>query len=47
MDTKTKVIYARWFDPEKCSMTMIYNIFSTFGNIEKMIFFKSKFNVLI
>jgi hypothetical protein len=28
-------------------MTMIYNIFSTFGNIEKMIFFKEKFNVLI
>ncbi|CAD8077644.1 unnamed protein product [Paramecium primaurelia] len=43
----TKVLYANWFDPKQTSMTMIYNIFSTFGNIQKMIYFKTKCNVLI
>ena len=43
----TKVLYANWFDPQQTTMTMIYNIFSTFGNIQKMIFFKTKCNVLI
>lgn len=28
-------------------MKMLYNIFSTFGNIERMIFFKDKSSVLI
>lgn len=43
----TKVLYANWFDPKQTTMSMIYNIFSTFGNIQKMIFFKTKCNVLI
>ncbi|CAD8073761.1 unnamed protein product [Paramecium sonneborni] len=43
----TKVLYANWFDPNQTTMSMIYNIFSTFGNIQKMIFFKTKCNVLI
>ena len=28
-------------------MSMIYNIFSTFGNIVRMIYFRTKCNVLI
>lgn len=44
---KSKVIYARWFQKERVDMDMLYNIFSTFGNIERMIFFKDKSSVLI
>lgn len=43
----TKVVYANWFDPKQSTMLMIYNIFSTFGNIVRMIYFKTKCNVLI
>lgn len=44
---KSKVIYARWFDKKNVTLRMLYNIFSTYGNIEKMIFLKEKSSVLI
>lgn len=47
MATKTKVIYANHFDPSKTTLTQIFNLFSAFGNIEKMIFLKSKQAVII
>lgn len=42
-----KVVFVRWFDPKTVNMDMMYNIFSTFGNIERMIFFKKKSNLLL
>ncbi|KAL4480330.1 hypothetical protein ABPG74_020846 [Tetrahymena malaccensis] len=44
---KSKVIYANRFDPSKTSMHQIFNLFSAFGNIVKMIFMKAKSAALI
>ena len=44
---KSKVIYARWFDKKNVTLRMLYNIFSTYGNIEKMIFLKERSSVLV
>jgi hypothetical protein len=44
---KSKVIYARWFDKKVVTLKMLYNIFSTFGNIDKMIYLKERSSALI
>ncbi|CAD8172823.1 unnamed protein product [Paramecium pentaurelia] len=44
---KSKVIYARWFDKKVVTSTMLYNIFSIYGNIDKMIFLKERSSCLI
>ncbi|KAL4506010.1 hypothetical protein ABPG72_013771 [Tetrahymena utriculariae] len=44
---KSKVIYVNRFDPSKTSMQQIFNLFSAFGNIAKMIFMKAKSAALI
>jgi hypothetical protein len=44
---KSKVIYARWFDKKNVTLKMLYNIFSTYGNIEKMILLKERSSVLV
>ncbi|EAR93575.3 RNA recognition motif protein (macronuclear) [Tetrahymena thermophila SB210] len=47
MIKKSKVIYVNRFDSSKTTMQQIFNLFSAFGNIVKMIFMKSKSAVLI
>ncbi|CAD8179030.1 unnamed protein product [Paramecium octaurelia] len=44
---KSKVIYARWFDKKVVTSAMLYNIFSIYGNIDKMIFLKERSSCLI
>lgn len=44
---KSKVIYARWFDKKLVTLKMLYNIFSMFGNIDKMIYLKERSSALI
>jgi hypothetical protein len=44
---KSKVIYARWFDKKVVTLKMLYNIFSTYGNIDKMIYLKERSSALI
>ncbi|CAD8113977.1 unnamed protein product [Paramecium sonneborni] len=44
---KSKVIYARWFDKKVVTSTMLYNIFSIYGNIDKMIYLKERSSCLI
>lgn len=44
---KSKVIYARWFDKKVVTLKMLYNIFSTYGNIDKMIYLKDRSSALI
>lgn len=47
MATKSKVIYANHFDPNKTTLMQIFNLFSAFGNIVKMIYLKGKQAVII
>ncbi|CAD8192624.1 unnamed protein product [Paramecium octaurelia] len=44
---KSKVIYARWFDKKVVTSAMLYNIFSIYGNIDKMIYLKERSSCLI
>ena len=44
---KSKVIYARWFDKKEVTLRMLFNIFSCFGNMEKMMFMTNKSSCLI
>lgn len=44
---KSKVIYARWFDKDIVTIKMLANIFSVYGNIDKMVFLRERSNVLI
>lgn len=46
-DKKTKVIFARWFDKNVVTINQIFNIFSAFGNIDKVIYLKEKSSALI
>jgi RNA recognition motif-containing protein len=43
----SKVIYARWFDKKLVGLRMLYNVFSTFGNIDKMIYLKERSSALV
>ncbi|CAD8132574.1 unnamed protein product [Paramecium pentaurelia] len=44
---KSKVIYARWFDKKVVTSQMLYNLFSIYGNIDKMIYLKERSSALI
>lgn len=44
---KSKVLYGRWFDKTIITLRMLYNMFSLYGNIEKMIYFKEKSGCLV
>ena len=44
---KSKVIYVRGLDHEFITIKIIYNLFSNFGNILKIIFLKKKSVALI
>ncbi|CAD8077109.1 unnamed protein product [Paramecium sonneborni] len=44
---KSKVIYARWFDRKVVTSQMLYNLFSIYGNIDKMIYLKERSSALI
>ncbi|CAD8139746.1 unnamed protein product [Paramecium octaurelia] len=44
---KSRVIYARWFDKKVVTSQMLYNLFSIYGNIDKMIYLKERSSALI
>ncbi|CAK60310.1 unnamed protein product (macronuclear) [Paramecium tetraurelia] len=44
---RSKVIYARWFDKKVVTSQMLYNLFSIYGNIDKMIYLKERSSALI
>ena len=44
---KSKVIYARWFDKKVVTSLMLYNLFSTYGNIDKLIYLKERSSALV
>jgi RNA recognition motif-containing protein len=41
-DHKSPVIFVKGFDPDISTVTMIYNVFSNFGNINKIVFIRSR-----
>ncbi len=41
------MIYARWFEKGQVTLKMLYNIFSSFGNIQKMIYLKIRNSALV
>jgi hypothetical protein len=44
---KSSVLYVRGLENKELKITMIYNLFSNFGNIVKIIFIKNKSSALI
>lgn len=44
---KSKVIYCRGLEDEKITLEIIYNLFSNFGDILKIIFIRKKKTALI
>eukprot|EP01017_Pseudomicrothorax_dubius_P027440 TRINITY_DN3165_c0_g1_i1.p1 TRINITY_DN3165_c0_g1~~TRINITY_DN3165_c0_g1_i1.p1 ORF type:complete len:580 (-),score=105.25 TRINITY_DN3165_c0_g1_i1:146-1885(-) len=46
-DHRSPVVYVKGFDSELVNVTMIYNIFSNFGNVEKIMYMRAKGIALI